>query len=406
MLSVLLAALCIRCEKQGKQQARSEQSATPGIADRAKDRQPDQSLVERLAKIGIKAETKSQDEILIKEGFPYEKNIKGRDTIEIAKVEKGIFTASDKSSVPIEMMGMVYGVAGGSFIAKCNAKDGRRTLADRIGNTWIFLDQGMEFNVFLPGSTNRAYSVRSIVSGASISFAEDGVLLKGFTIDLAPGPQESETQEAGTPSLLVSDAYNDPKGFFRIVPPKGWRLQEYPQDPRGKVAFIAPEDQIDLRVLSKAVDIADYDGLLKNLKDIEAQLGVPMNIAPIVFKGMPAFKRVTTLNVQGGMLRLLWIDLLIDGLSHNLQYGAPPNKFDEHYDIAWQSMLTFEPLRRTKQTSPEEVRRHEVAKWIRLARIALEMGNTQVAKVAISAGLKADPEDPELKQLESELEKR
>ena len=110
--------------------------------------------------------------------------------------------------------------------------------------------------------------------------------------------------------------------------------------------------------------------------------------------------------MQGVTRKMLWIDLLIDGVSHNFQYGAPPDVFDKHYDTAWQSMLTYEPMEREKPSSQEEARKHETAKWIRLARIALEMGKTQAAKAAVSAGLEADPENAELKQLKSELDKR
>jgi hypothetical protein len=217
------------------------------------------------------------------------------------------------------------------------------------------------------------------------------------------GCGEEKTAKNKTSQTTV---YVDAKGYFRILPPSGWRIQEYRQDPRGKVAFMAPQNQIDLRVLAKAVDIPDYDGLIKNLKDIELQLGVPTNIEPVVFNKMPAIKRVATITIQGVTLKILWIDLLIDGVSHNLQYGAPPNEFDKHYAAAWQSMLTYEPLKREKPSSPEEARKHETAKWIRLAKIALEMGNTQAAKDAISAGLEVDPENAELRQLKSQLDKR
>jgi hypothetical protein len=206
--------------------------------------------------------------------------------------------------------------------------------------------------------------------------------------------------------ISQATVYVDPKGYFKILPPAGWRVQEYPQDPRGKVVFIAGGGQVDLRVLVKAVDIPDYDGLVKNLKAIETQLGVPTNIEPAVFNGMPAIKRVATVTMQGVTQKLLWIDLLIDGLTHNLQYGAPPNVFDKHYETAWQSMLTYEPLKRQDPASPEDARKHEAAKWIRLARIALEMGKTQAAKDAVSAGLEADPKNAELKQLKSKLDKR
>jgi hypothetical protein len=200
--------------------------------------------------------------------------------------------------------------------------------------------------------------------------------------------------------------YVDPKGFFGIVPPQGWATQDYPQDPRGKVAFYAPSQGPSLRVLAKVVDIPDYDALLEKLKGFGENPGVAMSIEPVVFNGMPAVKRVATVPMQGGTLKILWIDILADGVSHNLQYGARPEAFDKYYDTAWQSMLTYEPLKRGKPSSPEEARKHEAARWIRLAGIALEMGKTQTAKDAVSAGLEADPENAELKQLKSDLEKR
>ncbi|MBI4527012.1 MAG: DUF1566 domain-containing protein [Deltaproteobacteria bacterium] len=199
--------------------------------------------------------------------------------------------------------------------------------------------------------------------------------------------------------------YVDPKGYFRISPPSGWRIQEYQEDPRGKVAFIAPGTPTDLRVLAKAVDISDYDGLLKNLQDVEKQSSVPMNIEPVVFNRMPAVKRVATMTAQGVTLKVLWIDLLIGGVSHNLQYAAPPNFFAKYYETAWQSMLTYQPLKQEKGSSPEEVRKHEVARWVRLAKISLEMDKTQAARDAVAAGLEVDPTNRDLKQLKSQLDK-
>ncbi len=218
--------------------------------------------------------------------------------------------------------------------------------------------------------------------------------------------EAESTQKPTEEPALAKEAYTDPKGFFKIIPPQGWQKQEYPQDPRGKVAFIAPVSQTDLRVLAKAVDIPDYETLIRNLKDKEKQLGVEMNIEPTVFNRMPAVKRLATITMQGVTLKFLWIDLLIDGVSHNIQYSAPPSLFEKHRDTAWKSMLTYQPLKRGKPASPEEARRHEAAKWIRLAKIALEMGNTQAAKDAVAAGLEVDPENTELKQMKADLEKK
>jgi hypothetical protein len=60
---------------------------------------------------------------------------------------------------------------------------------------------------------------------------------------------------------LATKRYIDPKGFFQLVPPTGWKVQEYPQDARRKVAFSAPEVNVDLRVLVNSVDFSTVEAL-------------------------------------------------------------------------------------------------------------------------------------------------
>lgn len=224
------------------------------------------------------------------------------------------------------------------------------------------------------------------------------------TVEQQKADPQPPMAKAAPPPALAADPYSDPKGYFKIDPPPGWKKQEYPDDPRGKVAFAAPADRTDLRVLAKAVDIPDFDALLNNLKEIEKQLGTPMNIQAVVFNKMPAFKRTATVTLKGVTQKFLWIDLLIDGVSHNIQYSAPPNLFDTYQDMAWKSMQTYQPLKRDKAASPEEARKHDAAKWIRLAKIAIEMGDAQAAKSAVAAGLETSPENSDLLQLQKKLE--
>jgi len=157
---------------------------TPGTA--AAPAKPAESLVSRLARIGVKAEITPQKELLIKEGFPFTKDIEAKDVIEIVDVEGGIFTAAETSAVPTEIGGMAYLVAGGSFMAQLNAKEGTRTLSDCLGNTWIFQKPGLQFDVYLTGSNDPAYNVQTKAAGATIRFTREGVYLKGFTVKVLP----------------------------------------------------------------------------------------------------------------------------------------------------------------------------------------------------------------------------
>lgn len=56
---------------------------------------------------------------------------------------------------------------------------------------------------------------------------------------------------------LSKSRYSDPNGYFKIVPPDDWRIQKYPQDPRGKVAFIGP-DGVELRILAKGLHYSSF----------------------------------------------------------------------------------------------------------------------------------------------------
>jgi hypothetical protein len=160
--------------------------AKPAAGEPTVPREPTESVVSRLAKIGVKAEITPEKELLITEGFPFMKALKAKDVIEIAGVEKGLFTAAKTSAVPTEMMGTVSLVSGGSFFAQLNMKEGTRTLADCLGNTWIFQKAGLQFDVYAARRKPPTYNVQSNMAGATIRFSEKGVYLKGFAIKVYP----------------------------------------------------------------------------------------------------------------------------------------------------------------------------------------------------------------------------
>ncbi|MCP3875773.1 MAG: hypothetical protein GY699_21795, partial [Desulfobacteraceae bacterium] len=75
---------------------------------------------------------------------------------------------------------------------------------------------------------------------------------------------------------LAKSRYSDPNGYFKIVPPDGWRIQKYPQDPRGKVAFVGPGG-VQLRVLAKGLDYNNFEEMLEEIKEIEKKIGTNTN---------------------------------------------------------------------------------------------------------------------------------
>lgn len=194
--------------------------------------------------------------------------------------------------------------------------------------------------------------------------------------------------------------YDDPKGHFTVVPPAGWRIQEYPDDVRGKVAFLAPVGKIDFRVLVNAVDFKTIDELITFCRNTEKRLGLTMKIEKFDFYGRPAVRR--SFEIQG--LRFLYVDFLIGKVDHNLAFGAPPSKYDQYLPIVLKSMETYEPI--LKETGDKEILAHLVAKKLRLGRLMLESGRADLALEYVREGLAIAPENQELAKLKQEVDSK
>lgn len=199
---------------------------------------------------------------------------------------------------------------------------------------------------------------------------------------------------------LSDRRYVDPKGYFKIVPPTGWRMQEYPQDPRGKVAFFAPDERIDLRILVNSVEFSTIEELKTWCKDLEKQIGTDTHIKQTTFGGRPAIER--SLEMRG--LKLYYIDFLIGKIDHNLAFSAPARLYEKYRPIALTSMETYEPL--TQELTDAQARQHLVAKTRRLAQLMIENGNLQLASEYIAEGLQEAPDDAALLELKKQIDER
>jgi hypothetical protein len=197
---------------------------------------------------------------------------------------------------------------------------------------------------------------------------------------------------------LASKPYLDPKGYFRIVPPDGWRIQEYPSDPRGKVAFVGPEANVDLRVLTNAVGFNTVDELVTYCQGIESRTGLSTNIERIEFGGRPAVRR--SFEAKGH--KFYAIDFLVGAVDHNLMYGALAAAYATYLPLAQASMETYEAAAR--DTTSGDVTSHAVAKKLRLAQLMVDEGNYELALMYIKEGLEFSPQDARLLELKRQVE--
>ena len=202
----------------------------------------------------------------------------------------------------------------------------------------------------------------------------------------------------GEAGQLSKSRYSDPKGYFKIVPPNGWRLQEFPQDARGKVAFLAPESNVDLRVLVNAVDFSTIEELIAFCKDVESRIGTSTNIEKITFDGRPAVRR--TFQMRG--MKLYYIDFLIGKVDHNIAFAATPASYDKYLPIVMQSIETYTPLMRA--VSDKDIIKHSVTKSLRLAQLMIDSGNIDLAKEFVKEGLAIEPNNKDLRAIENKLQ--
>jgi hypothetical protein len=202
----------------------------------------------------------------------------------------------------------------------------------------------------------------------------------------------------GETGQLSKSRYSDPKGYFKIVPPDGWRLQEFLKDLRGKVAFFSPDSNADLRVLVNAVDFNTVEDLIAFCKDVESRIGTSTNIQKMTFGGRPAVKRTFQMKGQ----KLNYIDFLVGNVDHNIAYSAMQSSYDKYLLIAMKSIETYTPIQR--DISDKDMIKHSVAKSLRLAQLMIETGNLDLAREFVKEGLSLDPSNKDLLAIEKTLQ--
>ena len=228
------------------------------------------------------------------------------------------------------------------------------------------------------------------------------VLLLPFWAGCEPKDDRSSSEvkvrDVEPSQQLSQQRYSDPKGFFNIVPPAGWHMQDYPEDPRGKVAFICPEADVSLRVLTNVVDFSTFEELLEEIKSIGERYGMEADIERITFSDHPAIKR--KLLFKG--LRLFLVDFLEGKVAHNIQYAAPPDKYEKYLPVVMKSIETYEPI--VKEVTGEDNIKSIVAKKLRLAQLMIELGNLDLAFELVKEGLEVSPQNPDLIKLKKQIE--
>jgi hypothetical protein len=207
-------------------------------------------------------------------------------------------------------------------------------------------------------------------------------------------------------AVLSEKMYVDPKGFFTIVPPRGWAINEYSSDPRGKVDFDVTPGPLaaQLKVIGAASPFDTFEAMVADTEGsagrMRQRFGGSWTVEKISLDGQPAVKM--TGGIPGKSKNLVFQTLR--GKSYfTLAYAARVDLFDKHYSTVMTSIESFQPT--LKVLSKQEAARHIAASRIRLANLHIQLGRKDWALKAIEEGLAADPGNKELLDLKKQVEK-
>lgn len=197
---------------------------------------------------------------------------------------------------------------------------------------------------------------------------------------------------------LSAKEYRDPRGLFTILPPAGWRVQEYPEDPRGKVAFLAPTASVEFRILARAVDVEGFDDVVANTEaqadEIRRRCGARVTTSRASLGGDSAVRVEAELLQAGKPRKLLMFNFVRGKVLHNLTFGAPVSEYTKHWPVVNASMETYQPLAR--DVSSADIVRHTVAAKKRRAELDISRGDFENALRMVNEGLDLDPLNSEL----------
>jgi len=237
------------------------------------------------------------------------------------------------------------------------------------------------------------------------------VVIKSIELRLKPSSVESSSLQTNTFSgniqspenrrcHLAQTVYSDPKGFFKIRPPEGWIINEYPTDPRGKVDFnssnASPKAQ--LKVIGQTRPSTDFDEFLTDIRiqtnRMQARAGGRVVINEVTKFNVRAVETVFSIPAR---FKQLQIHVLLGKNYYTFAFGGPPDQFEQCKTIALSSIESFEPI--FSESSSDDVLLHIIASHIRKAEIYLSMGRKDWALIAVEEGLSIDGQNRKLLEL-------
>lgn len=152
----------------------------------------------------------------------------------------------------------------------------------------------------------------------------------------------SDLQELvlGSEGLRMSD----PRGYFSLVPPAGWRVVKFPDSRPYNLSFFGPH-ATELSIMAVPVDYDDFNSLLRRINRTESRFGMYIDKKPVSFAGYPAVQRMVRLTDS----RVLSIDFVAHRVEHHLLFSAPTELFERYLPVMTNLLASYRA-----ETSPSD----------------------------------------------------
>ena len=167
--------------------------------------------------------------------------------------------------------------------------------------------------------------------------------LKNFGRRAAARPAVASGPRPGAAADILAGLddprYEDPRGYFSFVPPRGWNRPARPAAGFYDAVFQGPYG-MDLAI-QVVVTNQTFSQLVAKLRQVERNLAADTHLDFAYVGPHRAVKR----SVRLFRSRVLLLDFLTGDLAHHVQFSAPPELYDAYEPVILRLLETYRPGR-------------------------------------------------------------
>lgn len=210
-------------------------------------------------------------------------------------------------------------------------------------------------------------------------------------------PALGETEDTSLTYPKESIIYKDPAGYFEVLLPFGWKVvNEYSNDPRGKVLLSSPNATIQWRIIAGGGETTSLADLKRNAQRDKSQFP---NIKVSQGKVNEWDAVIIEVELAGDFNRIL--SFIAANEAHSFAFIGSKHFLDQEQDAIEHIISTYLPFEKNK--SDQTKIQQSLAHWIILSQLMYEIGDIEGAKAYLSEAERIAPDDRQVQELAGQV---